>query len=256
VPQSARGIRRHIPNALTAARLVMAVLFFTLLSVERYPAAWNASGGLLSSPVAWCLVAAGLFVVAAATDALDGHLARKWKVVSVFGRVMDPVADKVLVLGAFVLLAGPTFTMALPTGSAAGLGPGAGPVAGGGPRAFQISGVHPWMAVLILARELLVTSIRAVLESQGRDFSAAMSGKLKMVVQSVCVPLVLVLLGVADCAPGSAARVAIDVSVWVTVIVSAVSGLPYVTRGWTLLHATTPAAAADAPPTALEETRP
>jgi len=147
-----RDVRRHIPNALTIARLALTVVFVALLSVYRFP-----------DQHAWALpVALVVFIVAALTDALDGYLARRWNVISVFGRIMDPFADKLLILGAFVMLV---------------------PIEG--------SGVASWMVVVILGRELLVTTIRGVLEGRGVDFSAARSGKLKMIAQSVAAPVIL-----------------------------------------------------------------
>jgi len=148
----------------------MTAAFVAVLSIYRFP-----------DTNAWALpVALVLFVVAALTDALDGYLARKWQVVSVFGRIMDPFADKVLILGAFVMLAGPQFFATdelLWT---------------------QVAGVTPWMVVVILGRELLVTTIRAVLESQGVDFSAKWSGKVKMIVQSVGIPVIMLIVIGAD----------------------------------------------------------
>jgi CDP-diacylglycerol--glycerol-3-phosphate 3-phosphatidyltransferase len=176
------------------------VAFFALLSVDA-----------TASPRD-CLVAAIIFIIAAATDALDGHLARRWNAISQFGRVMDPFADKILVVGAFVILAGPAFLWASPDST---------------PR--QASGIAPWMAVLVLARELLVTSLRAVLESQGRDFSATTSGKLKMVAQSFAVPAILLLCALAD--PfHSSTRAAILTIAYATVAITLVSGVPYVRR--------------------------
>jgi phosphatidylglycerophosphate synthase len=93
--------RRWVPNALTGSRIVIATAFFVLLSVWKYPAAQ-----LVVSPrhPVWpYLIAAALFGLAALTDAIDGPLARRWKTVSKFGRVMDPVADKLLVIGAFIM---------------------------------------------------------------------------------------------------------------------------------------------------------
>ncbi|MCA9295700.1 MAG: CDP-alcohol phosphatidyltransferase family protein, partial [Phycisphaerales bacterium] len=91
--------RRHIPNAITVARLVHAAGFFATLNVYRYP----------DRHAAWAVAAVVLFILAAATDALDGYLARRWDVTSTFGRIMDPFVDKVLIIGAFVYLAGPRF---------------------------------------------------------------------------------------------------------------------------------------------------
>jgi len=187
-----------IPNALTLARVAMTVAFVALLSAYR-----------LAESSDWIpLLAAILFAFAAATDALDGYLARRWRVVSVFGRIMDPLADKVLVLGAFVLLAGPAFAQ----------------------EGRQVSGVLPWMAVVILARELLVTSLRSVLEARGVDFSAKAAGKWKMILQSLAVPAILLLVALADpeaLAVGWA-RWTVDLLVWITVAATAISAWPYV----------------------------
>jgi len=228
--------RSNIPNLLTCLRLVLAAGFFALLSGYQFP----------EGPEWLLRAAAGLFVVAAATDALDGYLARKWNAVSAFGRIMDPFADKVLVLGAFVMLAGPGFTLVEGWGRIG--------VVGQSPELLstQISGVAPWMAIVILARELLVTTIRAVLESRGIDFSASGSGKAKMVVQAIGVPAILLLCSLmeatsmnflstvlidevrpAEYPPAKLARVI----AWVVTIVTAWSALPYITRAVTALRA-------------------
>lgn len=198
---------------------MLAVVFFVLMAVAR-PTPFDREQELaerlaLGWKIHWeLLVAALVFILAATTDALDGHLARKWGVVSKFGRVMDPFADKLLVLGAFVMLAGPRFTWTFHDGTTLGF-----------------SRVAAWMAVVILGRELLVTSLRGVLESQGVDFSATMTGKLKMVLQSVAVPLILVVITFSTPWPSSATAWLLDIVVWLTVLVSAASGIPYVTRG-------------------------
>lgn len=213
------GVRRRLPNALTILRVLLATAFFLLLSF------WPGLRGATISPLAvasakWTLtLSAGLFIVAALTDALDGYLSRRWNVVSVFGRVMDPFADKVLVVGAFMFLAGPAFLAEFKG------------------QHVQLSGVTPWMAVLVLARELLVTSIRGVVEGRGGNFSASFAGKAKMIVQSAAIPTVLLAIALFDVGPGTPARWLIDVTVWVALVVTVLSGLPYVLRGIEALHA-------------------
>ena len=197
--------RRQIPNALTLLRLVLAAAFFVTLEFYRYP---------IGSP--WLLVAAAaLFILAALTDALDGHLARKWQAESVFGRIMDPFCDKILVLGAVIYLASPAFAdpFAIERGSAR----------------TMISGVYPWMVVIVLARELLVTSIRGLAERQGIDFRAKALGKWKMILQSVVVPVVLVIVAIDPVrTPGMDWLAWVrDLLVWSTVVVTVVSGWPY-----------------------------
>ena len=152
-----------------------------------------------------------LFIAAALTDALDGYYARKWQAESKFGRIMDPFCDKVLVIGAFVFLAGPGF--------AAGSGE-------------QASGIYPWMAVLVIARELLVTGIRGEMEGSGHQFGANLWGKLKMVLQSVAVPAVLLIVLIQDHRQDAALAwlgPVRDVLVYATVLATVLSGLPYVT---------------------------
>lgn len=220
-------LHRSLPNLLTSSRVLLAVVFFLLLSWYRHkaPVAPGREGSVLTSADWLLLIAAAVFGIAAITDALDGYFARKWQQVSVFGRIMDPFADKLLVVGAFVFLAGPGFTT-------------------DGRPAEQISGVYPWMVVVVLGRELLVTSIRAAIEGAGVSFGASMSGKLKMVLQSVCVPVVLVLIAVANpgesphhvAEPARFGRIMIDVIVWATMIATVWSGLPYVWRAWTIIR--------------------
>jgi phosphatidylglycerophosphate synthase/phosphatidylglycerophosphatase A len=222
-----RGLRRHIPNILTVSRLGWAALLFALLarwSFDRSPISRG------EGPDALLVAAAGVFIIAALTDLLDGRLARRWGVESIFGRVMDPFADKLLVIGAFVFLAGPGFsTLRLhPAGAADSV-----PLA-----AAQVSGVMSWMVVVILGRELLVTSLRGLIEGRGQSFAATASGKWKMVLQSVCIPGVLLLLNVplSDGAWGDWPLRAIRVLVWTTVAVTAWSGLPYVARALAVLR--------------------
>jgi CDP-diacylglycerol--glycerol-3-phosphate 3-phosphatidyltransferase len=165
-----------------------------------------------SGPQPALLIAVALFVLAAITDALDGYLARKWQVVSVFGRVMDPFADKLLVLGAVVMLATPQFEIAASDGSA------------------MAAGFTGWMAVVILARELLVTSIRGVFEARGIDFSASATGKAKMIAQSVAVPACLFVAGVWAGDQPQWAGWLVTLAAWGTTLVTAASAVPYVTR--------------------------
>ncbi len=168
-------------------------------------------------------MAAGLFVLAAVTDAADGYLARRWKVESKFGRIMDPFCDKILILGAVIYLASPRFL-----DHAA--------VAAGHYRTM-VSGVYPWMVVLVVARELLVTGIRGEVERQGVAFGANWFGKAKMILQSLVVPVVLVIVFLDPNRPGLAWLGWVrDVLVYATVVVTVVSGVPYVTAAARVLR--------------------
>ncbi|MEM1097217.1 MAG: CDP-alcohol phosphatidyltransferase family protein [Planctomycetota bacterium] len=214
--------RKDIPNALTLARLVLAAAFFAVLNGYRFG---DADG---NDPVL-LIVATVLFILAAVTDALDGHLARKWKVESVFGRIIDPFADKILILGAVIYLASPRF-----------LDPAA---VEAGSIHTMVSGVYPWMVVVVLARELLVTSIRGVAERMGVDFSAKKLGKWKMILQSVVVPVVLVIAAIDPTREGLAWLGWLrDLLVYATVLVTVLSGLPYITGAMKVLRQPGPAA--------------
>lgn len=230
-------------------RVVLAAVFFAVLSrwsIVNSPIMHGAArdGGNAWANLDWTLIAAaGIFILAAVTDALDGYLARRWKVVSVFGRIMDPFADKLLVIGAFVFLAGPGFTYAVMVPARS-----ADLISAGREQAMEIwywsvSGVQPWMVALILGRELLVTSIRGVFEGRGVSFAASWSGKMKMILQCVCVPGVLLLLNVPPPVDGAAtnwAWRAIQVLVGLTVLVTAWSGLPYIMRAIAEVRASKP----------------
>lgn len=217
--------RRSVPNLLTGLRLVLATVFVVLLSFYRHG----------QSPEFVPLLAAVLFAVAAGTDALDGILARRWDAISVFGRVMDPFADKILVMGAFIVLAGPGF-------SAAGVALPGTSVAVTDSHAAHVSGVSPWMAVVILARELLVTSLRGMVEARGESFAATFTGKLKMVVQSVGAPLILLLVWMHAVDPNGNdwAVGANRLAAWAVVLVTVWSTVPYTTRAVRIIKSASP----------------
>jgi phosphatidylglycerophosphate synthase len=91
------------------------------------------------------------------------------------------------------------------------------------------------MVVVIMGRELLVTSIRAVAEEDGVDFSADWTGKAKMIVQACVIPFILVMLGITEVQRGTWGRAMIDIAVYTTVVVTVISGVPYIFRGFGLL---------------------
>ena len=200
---------RHVPNALTGGRLVLAAVFFLLLSYYQHEGRGDPI--LLNAAFA-------IYIVALVTDFLDGYLARKWQVEGAFGRVVDPFVDKVLVLGSFIFFAGKNFviqeehTRVVKT----------------------ITGVVPWMVVIILARELFVTSLRGISEGTGQNFGAVMAGKVKMVLQSVTILAILLYVNYFEQAGGDIERYARafrDVCIWLTIAVTLYSGLAYVRRG-------------------------
>ncbi|MBL8746956.1 MAG: CDP-alcohol phosphatidyltransferase family protein [Phycisphaerae bacterium] len=214
-----------MPNVLTVSRLALAAGFFLSLELARRPIhdEW------------WLSAAAAIFVVAALTDAVDGWLARRWNAVSIFGRIMDPVADKILIIGAFIYLAGPAFLTTVQTKA-------------GVIKPVQATAVDAWMVVVILLRELVVTSIRGLLEGQGTDFSASLAGKAKMLAQSIAVPTVLGLVALGSKLTGGSPydlprppmpdwiNLALRLVVWSTMTLTVLSVVPYVVRAHRLVR--------------------
>jgi CDP-diacylglycerol--glycerol-3-phosphate 3-phosphatidyltransferase len=199
----------------------MAAAFFVIIAVKLSPS--SAEGRQW-----WGNAAFVLFIAAALSDILDGYLARRWGVVTDFGRVMDPFVDKVLVLGAFVYLASPKF--AEPEWSRAfGLEPAGGEI-------NCATGVASWMVVVVLARELLVTSLRGVLEARGMAFAADWSGKVKMFAQSAGIPTALFIAVNPGCLSSPGYRLAQAIAVWTMTVVTIWSAVPYTLRGAALLR--------------------
>lgn len=165
--------------------------------------------------LAWELYLPGLFffLIGAGTDWLDGYLARKYNLVTTLGRILDPFADKVIVCGTFVFLAAAPGMLATPWG------------------------LRPWMVVVIVGRELLVTALRSFIEDRGADFSAKMSGKIKMVLQ--CVAAVAV-LGYLAYTPSESAPAwlwgAMIAAVWSAVAMTVFSGAVYVLQAARLVQ--------------------
>ncbi len=188
----------NLPNSITIVRLCLAVVFFALLSQysQRDPEPWKLD---------W---AAGLFIFAALTDSLDGYLARKLGQVTVLGRLLDPLVDKVLVCGAFILYCGPAFV---------------------GRDGVNVTGVQAWMVVLIVGRELLVTGLRGINESMGHSFPASVHGKIKMWVQSITIAVIPLLIAHNNTwASGDWANLLQTSCVWFAVIATVLSAVQYV----------------------------
>jgi CDP-diacylglycerol--glycerol-3-phosphate 3-phosphatidyltransferase len=193
-------MRVNLPNQITIGRLILAIVFFVMLA--QYEATEKDSR-LLD----WCAV---VFVVAALTDWLDGYLARRSNQVTSLGRVLDPFVDKLLVCGAFILLAGPGFV---------------------GRDGVNLTGVAPWMVVLIVGRELLVSVLRGFSESQGQSFAASLYGKAKMSIQSTTAPLIILFVAHPQTLLRNPSVCwVLPVMIWLTVLVTVASMASYLVR--------------------------
>ncbi len=177
----------NLPNAITLSRLAVCIAVF--LCFEWIPDPVRADATL-----AW--TGFWLFLLAACTDFLDGYFARKYGQVTALGRVIDPFADKVLVVGALVvLLRFPAATAIMPN----------------------------WYVIVVVAREFLVTAVRGLVEAAGRPFPADRLGKWKMVSQ-VWTAGALMMIVAGDTFWTWAAVGGL----WVSLVLTVVSGVNYV----------------------------
>ncbi len=156
---------KQVPNILTFGRLVLTTLFLAMLLYLP----------CVADKTLFIDVAFTIFVIAGLTDIVDGPVARKLNVASKFGRMLDPLADKVLVCGAFVcfaIIGQPEFLFNW--------------------SATTLHIVRWAIAAVLIVREGYVTILRHVMEAKGVDFRAVASGKIKMLIQSFTIGTVLV----------------------------------------------------------------
>ncbi len=190
----------NTPNKLTLLRVLLIPAF--IVSMLCIPVGW---GGPIISTV--------VFAFASVTDALDGHLARKNNQVTNFGKFLDPLADKMLVITALILL--------------------------------QYQGlIHPVITVVIIARELMVTSIRLVAAGGGKVIAAGKLGKIKTVTQMIAIILLILepyLVGkwealwkvplLGGCSPETTAIVG-TVFLYAATVFTVISGVEYLVKNW------------------------
>lgn len=169
----------NVPNMLSTARLILACIVCGLVEFHLY------------LPAVIC------FLVAAATDWIDGWYARKYQQITKLGRILDPFVDKVIIIGTMIALCAQ---------------PG--------------SGLAPWMVTVVAARELLVTSLRGLVEGAGGDFSAKQLGKWKMLVQ--CAAIVAVFLSLMTASVPTWLFWTRGVLVWLAILLTVLSGLEYI----------------------------
>lgn len=175
------AVPRQLPNAITIARILCAPVFLWLLLAD----------GGADGPLRWW--AAVLFIVAIATDGVDGFIARRYRIVTDLGKLLDPIADKVLTGFAFI---GLSILLELPW----------------------------WVTIVVLIREVGITVHRLVVASD-HVVAAAWMGKLKTVAQSVALSLALLPLATVV----GEWIVWVDVvTMWIAVILTIASGIDYV----------------------------
>ena len=167
----------NLPNKLTMLRIISIPVFIIILMTGHY------------------YISAIIFIAASATDALDGYIARKYDLVTNFGKIMDPLADKLLVVSALICL-------------------------------VELGEVAGWMVIVILAREFTITGLRTVAAAEGLVIAAGWSGKIKTILQMIAVPALLLqnwpfsLIGFPFA----------EIMLWASVVMTIYSGIEYIIK--------------------------
>lgn len=167
----------NLPNKLTVLRMIMIPFFVVALLVPSIP--YHNT------------IALGIFIVASLTDLLDGMIARKYNLVTNFGKFMDPLADKLLVCSALICL-------------------------------IELGRIASWMVILIIAREFIISGFRLVASDKGVVIAASYWGKFKTVFQ-----IIMVCLMIADI---DSLRMVTDVVAWIAVALTVVSLIDYLIK--------------------------
>jgi CDP-diacylglycerol---glycerol-3-phosphate 3-phosphatidyltransferase len=146
----------NLPNTLTILRIFFVPFLVAVLVEQNLRIEWRGAVVVTNA-----FLALGIFLIAAATDLLDGYLARRWKQITTVGTLLDPIADKLLISAALISL-------------------------------VQIRRVPAWMVVLIIGREFAVSGLRSIAAAEGYTIQASDLGKTKMITQVAAISMILV----------------------------------------------------------------
>ncbi len=165
----------NLPNKLTILRVIMIPFFIVFMYLDFAAAKW---------------IALGIFIAAAITDTLDGQIARRYNLVTNFGKFMDPLADKLLVCSALIAL-------------------------------VDKSRIPAWIVIIIIAREFIISGFRLIAAEKGTVIAAGIWGKMKTVVQMVMVCFLIANLG------GTVIHVIEQILIYLALILTVVSLIDY-----------------------------
>jgi len=179
----------NLPNTLTLARIFLVPLLVAALVQQNFFIGWS------DQPIANEFLALIIFLAAAATDLLDGYLARRWGQVTTVGTLLDPIADKLLISSALIAL-------------------------------VEIHRVPAWMVILIVGREFAVSGLRSIAAAEGYTIEASELGKTKMAVQVLAIALVMVSIHYP------AWTQAAMICMWGVVIFAMLSAFDYFRKFW------------------------
>lgn len=168
----------NLPNKLTIARVIM-IPFFVLFLLT----------GLGGEASKW--IALAIFIIASLTDLLDGHIARKYNLVTNFGKFMDPLADKLLVCAAMICL-------------------------------VEMGRLPAWIVIVIISREFIISGFRLIASDNGRVIAASYWGKFKTTFQ-----MLMICLMIADIAQIAVVTAAV---MWIALVLTVVSLVDYLVK--------------------------
>lgn len=188
----------NLPNKITLSRICLIPIFILMLSIPLDLGAWDI--GMTSLPITH-FIATLIFLIASMTDWLDGYLARKYQLITNMGKFLDPLADKLLVSAAFILL-------------------------------VELGLAPAWIVILIISREFAVTGLRLVAAGEGIVLAASNMGKLKTVSQILAIALLLL-----HNFPFSYIGIPIDLIVlYIALILTVWSGVEYFVKNWHVMR--------------------
>lgn len=177
----------NLPNTLTLARIFLVPLLVAALVQQNFS---DEQHGIANE-----FLALTIFLAAAATDLLDGYLARRWSQVTTVGMLLDPIADKLLISSALIAL-------------------------------VEIHRVPAWMVILIVGREFAVSGLRSIAAAEGYTIHASELGKTKMALQVLAIALVMISIHYPAWAPAA------SVSMWGVLIFALLSAFDYFRKFW------------------------
>jgi len=186
-------------NFFTGLRFVLSLSIFSFLIFGKRFEGYVAEGNLQPVRIYWAIVL-GLFLLAWVTDLLDGLAARMAQVESAWGRVADPLVDKIFICGTFIFL--------LPLNAA----------------------VSAWMVLVIVGREVLVSMLRSIAEHRGISFEARAEGKIKMTSQLLTLGFIILFKGSYPEKFLDGRPLFLLLLLYFTIAITLVSGISYVWR--------------------------
>lgn len=185
----------NLPNKLTVFRVILVVPFVLLLLGQNAGWGWyDAMFGGAASYMNWITLA--IFVVACLTDLIDGKIARKYNLVTNFGKFMDPLADKLLVCAAMICL-------------------------------IELGRIPAYIVVIIISREFIISGFRLIASDNGVVIAASMWGKYKTTFQMIMVILMLANLPML--------QIVTDIVMWIATALTIISLVDYVWKNKNVL---------------------